>query len=113
MAATMSIGERIERALHVARLSQRDLAVETGISQATLSRTIAGDRLAKMNELVAIATATGVTLSELTGVSRVAGEVQCVARAANGATMDSMYEQMLRFLELDANLDDQGIAAGK
>ncbi|MFF0532468.1 helix-turn-helix domain-containing protein [Nocardia amikacinitolerans] len=107
----MTIGQRIERALNAAGLSQRDLAAVTGISQPTLSRTISGERVAKMNELVAIAHATGVMLAELTGNSRVAGQVQCAARAANGAAMDSMYEQMLRFVELDAYLDDQAIAA--
>ncbi|MFD4444552.1 helix-turn-helix domain-containing protein [Nocardia sp. NPDC058519] len=107
----MTVGERIARALGAARISQRDLAAETGISQATLSRTISGDRAAKMNELVAIAAATGVVLAELTGTSRVVGRVQCAARSANGASMDSMYEQMLRFLELDAHLADQGIVA--
>ncbi|NNH76030.1 helix-turn-helix transcriptional regulator [Nocardia uniformis] len=110
MTAT-TVGERIERALGAAGISQRDLAAATGISQATLSRTISGDRAAKMNELVAIAGATGVVLAELTGASRVAGRVQCAARSVNSASMDSMYEQMLRFLELDAHLVDQGIAA--
>ncbi|MEU0541197.1 helix-turn-helix transcriptional regulator [Nocardia sp. NPDC005978] len=110
MAAT-TVGERIERALGAAGMSQRDLATETGISQATLSRTISGDRAAKMNELVAIAAATGVVLTELTGTSRVVGQVQCAARSANGASMDSMYEQMMRFLELEEFLADQGIAA--
>jgi transcriptional regulator with XRE-family HTH domain len=106
-----AIGERIARALHTSGLSQRDLARETGISQPTLSRTIAGDRLAKMNELVAIAHVTGLLLAELTGTSGVAGQVKCAARAANGASMDSLYYQMLHFIELDAYLDDQAIAA--
>ncbi|MRH92125.1 helix-turn-helix domain-containing protein [Nocardia sp. SYP-A9097] len=107
----MTVGDRIERARVAAGMSQRDLATETGISQATLSRTISGDRAPKMNELVAIAAATGVVLAELTGASRVAGRLQCAARSVNGASMESMYEQMLRFLELDAYLVDQGIAA--
>lgn len=109
MTDELSIGDRIDRARAAAGLSQRELAARTGIAQPTLSRTIAGDRVAKMNELVAIAHATGVLLRELTGTSAVAGEVQCAARAANGSAMDSMYEQMLRFLELDAYLDEQGI----
>ncbi|MFI7001294.1 helix-turn-helix domain-containing protein [Nocardia sp. NPDC050175] len=108
---SMTIGKRIERALRAAGLSQRDLATETGISQSTLSRTIAGERPAKMNELVAIAQATGVMLAELTGTSKVADQVRCAARSANCAPMDSMYEQMLHFLELDAYLDDQAIEA--
>ncbi|MFE6922636.1 helix-turn-helix domain-containing protein [Nocardia sp. NPDC057663] len=109
--ATASIGERIERARVAAGLSQNQLAEKAGITQPTLSRTIAGSRVAKMNELVAIAHATGSLLQELTGFSPVADEVQCAARSANGAAMDSMYDQMLHFVEIDVYLDDQGIAA--
>ena len=62
-----------------------------------------------MNELVAISNATGFLLHELTGSSPISGQVRCAARAANGAAMDSMYQQLPHFLELDAFLDDQGI----
>ena len=106
-----STGARIARALASARMSQRTLAERTGISQPTLSRLIADARPAKMNELLAIATATGCTVAELTGASTVAGRVQCAARATGGANMEQMREQLLHFLELDAYLDDQGIAA--
>ncbi|MGN2635214.1 helix-turn-helix domain-containing protein [Nocardia takedensis] len=106
-----TVGERIERAGVAAGLSQRELATVTGISQATLSRTIRNERVAKMNELIAIAAATGYVLTELTGASEVVGEVRCAARSANGVPMDSMYAQVLHFIELDAYLDDQSIAA--
>lgn len=105
----MSIGDRIDRARASAGLSQHELAARTGITQPTLSRTIAGTRVPKMNELVAISNATGFLLHELTGSSPISGQVRCAARAANGAAMDSMYQQLLHFLELDAFLDDQGI----
>ncbi|WP_328387525.1 helix-turn-helix domain-containing protein [Nocardia sp. NBC_00416] len=107
----ITAGDRIARAIEAAGLSQRELAAITGISQSTLSRTIGGERVAKMNELMAIARAAGCVLTELTGASRVADDVQCAARAVNGASMDSMHVQILHFVELDAYLDDQAIAA--
>ncbi|MEV0355643.1 helix-turn-helix transcriptional regulator [Nocardia sp. NPDC050697] len=106
-----TVGERIAEAIDAAGLSQRELAAATGISQPTLSRTISGDRVAKMNELISIAAATGWLLTEFTGTSRAAAQVQCAARAANGASMESMRAQMLHFIELDAYLDDQAIPA--
>ncbi|MFE3544080.1 helix-turn-helix domain-containing protein [Nocardia sp. NPDC059177] len=107
----VTVGARVQRAVDAAGLSQRQLEAATGISQATLSRTLRGERVAKMNELIAIAQATGCVLTELTGTSMVSEQVQCAARSANGASMDSMYAQVLHFLELDAYLDDQAIAA--
>lgn len=109
--AEVSTGARIERATKAANLSQRQLSAITGISQPTLSRVIAGTRASKMNELLAIARATGCTVTELTGASTVATRIQCAARSSNGATMDQMREKLLHFLELDAYLDDQGIPA--
>jgi transcriptional regulator with XRE-family HTH domain len=55
------VGTLIERARAAAGLSQRALADQTGISQPTLSRIIAGDRVAKMPEIMTIAWATGHT----------------------------------------------------
>ncbi|MEU2005825.1 helix-turn-helix domain-containing protein [Rhodococcus sp. NPDC019627] len=105
----VAVGALIDRARDDARLSQRSLADATGIAQATLSRIIAGTRAAKVNELVAIAAATGCTVAELTGASTVAGRVQCAARATNGASMEDMRRALVHYLELDAYLDDQGI----
>jgi hypothetical protein len=76
-----------------------------------LSRIISGDREAKMPELLAIAWATGTTVTELSGLGRVADRVQCAARATNGSAMDEMREALLHFLELDAYLEDQAIPA--
>ncbi|MEU0241241.1 helix-turn-helix transcriptional regulator [Nocardiopsis sp. NPDC006198] len=108
---TTGIGERIERALAAAHLSQRALADSTGISQSTLSRIISGDREAKMPELVAIAWETGHTVARLTGTGAVTERVQCAARATNGSDMGGMRQTLLDFLELDAYLDDQAIPA--
>jgi transcriptional regulator with XRE-family HTH domain len=108
---TTNVGELIDRARSAAQLSQRDLATATGISQSTLSRVIAGDRPAKMPEIVAIANATGYTVAQLTGTSTVAERMQCAARATNDCGMNRMREALLYFLELDAYLDDQAIPA--
>jgi len=59
---------------------------------------------------VAIADATGTTLSALTGEG-VEARVHCVARATNGSEMAAMRSALLHCLELDAYLDDQGIPA--
>lgn len=105
------VGVLVERARVAAGLSQRGLAEASGVSQSTLSRIIAGERTAKMPEIVAIAQATGHTVAQLTGISDVAGRVQCAARATNDSDMQSMREALLHFLELDNYLDDQAIPA--
>lgn len=109
--ADQTTAEAITRAMTAAGLSQRDLAQVTDISQSTLCRIMTGKRTVKMNELVAIAHATGSTVSELANSSTLADRVQYAARSTNGATMQEMRERLLHFLELDAYLDDQGIAA--
>lgn len=105
----MDAGARIERARAAAGLSQRALADTTGISQSTLSRIIAGDRAAKLPEIVLIAEATGHTVAQLTGSGTVADRVVCAARATNDSGMERMRQSLLHFLELDAYLDDQAI----
>jgi transcriptional regulator with XRE-family HTH domain len=109
--ASMDTGGLIDRARAAAGLTQRGLAESTGISQATLSRIISGDRSAKMPELVAIAWATGHTLAQITGSATVADRVQCAARSTNGCEMERMRTALLHFLELDDYLDDQAIPA--
>ncbi|GAA4916662.1 helix-turn-helix domain-containing protein [Streptomonospora salina] len=105
------VGARIERARMDAGTSQRALADRSGISQATLSRIISGERTAKMPEIVAIAWATGRTVAELAGVARTADRAQCAARATNGSDADGMRQKLLSFLELNDFLDDQAIPA--
>lgn len=98
----------IESARASAGLSQRALADRTGISQATLSRILTGDRTAKMTEIILIADATGCTVAQLTGRA-LADRVQCAARVSGGTTVDSMRQRLLHFMELDAYLDDYAI----
>lgn len=100
----------IESARTSAGLSQRALADRTGISQATLSRILTGDRTAKMPEIILIADATGCTVAQLTGHA-LADRVQCAARVTEGASVDSMRQRLLHFMELDAYLDEHAIPA--
>lgn len=106
---TMHVGTRIDRARADAKLSQRGLADCTGISQTTLSRIIAGERPAKMPEIVLIAGATGTTVAQLTGTSDIPQRVQYAARSTNGSSMETMRSKLLHFIELNDYLDDQGI----
>ncbi|WP_370652752.1 helix-turn-helix domain-containing protein [Frankia sp. Cj5] len=106
---SIGVGERIRHAMSAAQLTQRALAQVTGISQPTLSRIVAGDRAAKMTEIIAIASATGHSVAELTGVGSVAERAQYAARATNDAEMAAMRRELLHYLDLDAYLDDQGI----
>lgn len=98
----------IESACQAAGLSQRALAEATGISQATLSRIMSGQRAAKMTEVMVIAAATGCTVAQLTG-SAISDRVQCAARSSNGANMHIMRQRLLHFMEVDALLDDYAI----
>lgn len=108
---TTDTGSRIQRAQEAAGLGQRALAERTGISQSTLSRIVSGDRPAKMPEIVAISWATGATVAELTGISRVAERAHCAARATNDTDMEAIRRELTHYLELNAYLDDQGIPA--
>lgn len=104
----ISAGPAIAEALQASGKSQRRLAAQTGISQSTLSRIIAGDRVPKMSELILLAEATGFSIGQLTG-SAAAKRVECAARSTNGAGMEAMRQRLLSFVELDAYLDDQAI----
>ncbi|WP_198153163.1 helix-turn-helix transcriptional regulator [Pseudofrankia sp. DC12] len=104
-----AIAGKIREAASTANLSQRALAQATGISQSTLSRIMSGERPAKMPDILLIADATGHSVAELTGVGSVAERVQYAARATGGAEMAEMRRELLRFLDLDAYLDDQGL----
>lgn len=110
--STTQVGAAITQALRTAQLSQRELATRTGISQPTLSRIISGQRIAKVPELVKIAEATGYTIGQLAGTSA-PSQMQCAARATNGATMEEMKAQLLHFMEIDAYLDGQAIPASR
>jgi transcriptional regulator with XRE-family HTH domain len=111
--AVPQVGAAVDRARVAAGLSQRGLADRIGLSQATLSRIISGERTAKMPEIVLIADATGHTVAELTGTGGAAGRVRYAARASNGSGMEEMRKCLLHYIELDAYLEDQAIPASR
>lgn len=106
MVTAKEIGSLVDRARAEAGLSQRALADSAEISQPTLSRIIAGDRLAKIPELISIAIATGHTLAQLSGVTTAAQR----ARGADSPRFSELRDALLRFIEMDDYLDQQGIA---
>jgi predicted transcriptional regulator len=110
MTAMPTVGERIAQMRKAADISQRTLQRKTGISQASLSRIESGERAPKMNEVASLAWALGSSVAELTGHSAVRDRVDCVARASDNASMDDMRRELTHYLELDAYLEDQGIA---
>lgn len=102
-------GERIKAARDRAKLSQRHLADRAGLSQPTLHRIEQGARAPKMPEMIALAQALGVPLSEISEHSPVRDRVICMARAENGSEMTSLRRELVHFLELDAYLEEQGV----
>lgn len=110
MAATsISSGARIESARERLGMSQRALAREAGLSQATLSRIESGERPLKMSEIILISGALGCSVSEISEHSAVRDRVVCFARAENGNDMSELRRELVHLLELDAYLDEYGI----
>ncbi|TVS16346.1 MAG: XRE family transcriptional regulator [Gammaproteobacteria bacterium] len=56
------IAEEVSRARRKARLSQRELAMRAGLTQAAVSRLESGDRLPRLETLLALAEASGHVL---------------------------------------------------
>jgi transcriptional regulator with XRE-family HTH domain len=109
MTTRLTTGERIAKAREASGLSQRALAKTTGIPQTRLSRIESGALDAKMNEVLALAWATGSSISELTGYSSVRERLVCAARASDNASMEAMRKELTHYLELDAYLEDQAV----
>lgn len=105
---TTQIGAAIENARQAAGLSQRVVEDRTGISQSALSRILSGQRTAKMTEVMQIADATRCTVAQLTGTA-IADRVLYSAGATSSLAMEKMRRRLRHFVELDADLDDQGI----
>ena len=72
----VELGETIKRAMRAAKVSQNELALQTGISKNTMSRRLNGGGL-QYAELVVIADALGRTVSSL--VAETEARVQAVA----------------------------------
>ncbi len=107
---TFNISAGLAAARTRARIGQRELARKTGLAQTILSRIEAGERPVKTNELASIAWALGCTVPELTMTSPVRDRALSAARATEGSGMEGIHSELLHYLELDAYLEDQGIA---
>lgn len=107
----MAYADTINRAMdQVPGMTQRALAEVTGISQPTLNRILTGAREPKLNEVISIASALGVSVNDLAERSAVAGELVCSARSGRDGAADKMLAELTFYFELDAYLDAQGIA---
>lgn len=62
-----------------------------------------------MNEVLALAWALGCPVAELMAQSPVQDRLECVARATDHSSMETMRRELSHYLELDAYLEDQGI----
>lgn len=101
------MGERMRALRERMQMSQRDVAAESGLPQATLSRVESGVREASAAEIVLIANAIGATVAEVTGTSYVRDETTRAARSV-GPDVEAMYDELVRYLEVSDYLERQG-----
>lgn len=81
-------GARLERIMRIKGYTQKELAMESGLTEAAISRYIAGQREPKAIAVVNIARALNVTSDDLLGIKRsepddIDDALQLVARNAN------------------------------
>ncbi|MFZ2501948.1 MAG: helix-turn-helix transcriptional regulator [Nocardioides sp.] len=105
-----TIGARVAARRAAAGLTQRDVEAKTGISQSTLNRIERDAREAKMDELVAIAWATGATYGEFIGDSEVRDRLQFAGRVGSAEAFEAMKGEAAFFFELDDYLDQFAVA---
>lgn len=107
-----TIAERIVRLKDRAKMDQRKLRDETGISQPTLSRIISGKREPRMDEVILLAGALGVSPSEILEENPLEDRVLAAHRATD-ATVDTAHvrQKLLSFLQMDEYLELHGITA--
>ena len=63
----MEMNERIRMLLEEQHLSQKDLAQKAGITEASMSKYLSGERTPRIDVVVNLANALGVTADELIG----------------------------------------------
>lgn len=63
----MEFNERIRMLLEEQHLSQKDLAIKAGITEASMSKYLSGERTPRIDVVVNLANALGVTADELIG----------------------------------------------
>ena len=89
----MELGERIQRVLDARKMSRKELAEASGLTEAAISRYITGTRTPKSISLSAIAKALDVTSDELLGnvndtKDEVDDAIRLVARNADSITKE-------------------------
>lgn len=93
--------------MELRRISERQLAEKTGISQATLSRIISGDRTAKMPELILIAKELGCPFSYMTG-SELSQRIPSTAYTNKDSDTRTIHQRLLFLMEIDTLLSNLG-----
>lgn len=89
----MELGERIQRVLDARKMSRKELAEASGLTEAAISRYITGTRTPRSISLSAIAKALDVTSDELLGnvndtKDEVDDAIRLVARNADSITKE-------------------------
>lgn len=104
------IGQQLSAARKAARLTQRALADESGLSQSTIHRIEDGEREVSLLELSSLADACGVTVQDLLGQDTVRNEVHCAGRTSE-AGANTLVDYLVYALGLSRRLDELGIEA--
>lgn len=107
-ATDVQVGERLVAARKSGRLSQRDLARYSGVSQPTIHRIESGERDASVLELSAFADACGVLVTDLQGTNTLADEVRCAGRTDDAGT-GALAEYLIYAFGLSRRLDELGV----
>lgn len=89
----MTVGERIQSLLEARNMTRKQLAEESGLTEAAISRYITGARSPKSISLSAIAKALDVTSDELLGNARDTSDevdeaIRLIARNAGNISKD-------------------------
>ena len=102
-------GRRISDRRTQLGLSQRSLARQAHLSQATLSRIESGERAAKMDEVLRVASVLGTSVSSLVSESPLASRVQFAHRMTQLVDATTVRARLIQLLEIDDVLTARGV----
>lgn len=103
------VNQNIQKEREALKISGRELAKLSGLSQATISRIESGERKPKQTELRLIADACGISLHRLLGDSSVHEELRCAGRTDNEEVANQMFNTMAYYFDVMDRLDRLGI----
>jgi transcriptional regulator with XRE-family HTH domain len=104
------IGLRIRDLREGAKLTQRQLADETGISQTMISRIEAGERPVRIDQVVSLSWALGCPVETILEENSIRDRVLCATRAnLASADVNRVKDDLIFLLEMDAHLAAHGI----